>query len=96
MNLFAFFVQYPGLCLAVGIVFLLCYRFALRSRVMLMTGALWCIYAAYEFYMQSSFGCAPECNIRVDLAIIFPLLALSSIIAVIQLIVQFIKTSRRP
>jgi hypothetical protein len=34
----------------------------------------WCVYAGYEFLMYRRVLCSGECNIRVDLLLLYPLL----------------------
>ena len=48
-------------------------------------GAMWLVYAAYETGMKQRWLCTGECNIRVDLLLIFPVLVVSSIFAGLSL-----------
>jgi hypothetical protein len=61
----------------------------LRSRTAWISGALWAIYCAYEFGMKTRLLCSGECNIRVDLLVIYPLLALATLVAAVQLFVHW-------
>lgn len=56
-----------------------------RRRVAVVAGVLWLIYAAYETGMRQRWLCTGECNIRVDLLLIYPVLLLLSIVAVWRL-----------
>jgi hypothetical protein len=47
----------------------------------LIVGMVWVLYAAYETGMQQRWLCTGECNIRVDLLLIYPMLLLVSIAA---------------
>jgi hypothetical protein len=47
-----------------------------------VTSALWIAYGFYEYLMKIRVLCSGECNIRVDLLLIIPLLYLLSLIAV--------------
>lgn len=50
-----------------------------HSRASLVTANAWLLYGAYEFAMKMRILCSGECNIRVDLLLIYPvLLALSA------------------
>ena len=64
---------------------------ARRKRLLAVTAALWLGYAIYESLMKARVLCSGECNIRVDLLLISPLLWILTIVAV----VQFLR-ARRP
>jgi hypothetical protein len=40
----------------------------------LLTALGWCVYAVYEYLMYRRVLCSGECNIRVDLLLIYPVL----------------------
>lgn len=46
-----------------------------RRRGLVIVAAAWLAYAGYEFLMYRRVLCSGECNIRVDLLLLFPLLA---------------------
>jgi hypothetical protein len=69
----AILIEYPILAGAIGIVLLALGRRA-RRRVAVGAGILWLLYAVYEYGMQRRWLCSGECNIRVDLLIIYPVL----------------------
>ena len=84
MELFAsLLVGKPLNILAVGALFLsvhLALRFAAsgiarRTRPALIASAAWVLYAAWEWLVQIK---TPEANIRVDLLVIWPVLAILS------------------
>jgi hypothetical protein len=52
-----------------------------RRRVVLAVGLLWVAYVPYEYGMKLRILCSGECNIRVDLLLIYPALALLSVAA---------------
>jgi hypothetical protein len=58
-----------------------------RRRLVTGIGFVWLIYAAYETSIQQRWLCSGECDIRVDLLLIFPLLLISLIVAVMSLFV---------
>jgi hypothetical protein len=74
----AIFIQYPWLAAVVGIL-LLGLGSARGRRAPLIAGALWVLYAAYEFGMTLRWLCTGECNIRVDLILIYPLLLIATV-----------------
>ena len=55
-------------------------------RSFLVLTIAWCLYAAWEWLVLFH---TPEANIRVDLLIIWPILAFLSILAFIQVLRQF-------
>lgn len=71
-------IQWPWLALVPAGLFLLAYARA-RRAVVLATAVVWVLYAAYEFGMKQRWLCTGECNIRVDLLLIYPLLAVLSL-----------------
>jgi hypothetical protein len=74
------FVGYPWLAAVIGLALVVQGRRARRSGVVAV-GVMWGVYAAYETGMQQRWLCTGECNIRVDLVLIFPILLISSAIA---------------
>jgi len=50
-----------------------------RMALALATAALWGLYGIYESLMYARILCSGECNIRVDLLLIYPLLLLMSV-----------------
>lgn len=77
------FVGKPQNALAVALIFLLGYlalRFAVfgisrHPRPMLIASIAWGLYAAWEWLVQTK---TPEANIRVDLLVVWPVLAFLS------------------
>ena len=45
-----------------------------RIRLVLATAVLWLLYCGYELAVEARILCSGECNIRVDLLILAPLL----------------------
>ena len=72
------FIQTPLLAALPAVLFLGLYR-VFRRRLILYAGMAWLLYAIYELGMNKRWLCSGECNIRVDLLLIYPLLALMSI-----------------
>ena len=50
-----------------------CFKLA-HSHLLLATGTLWIAYGVYEYLVQIRVLCSGECNIRVDLLLIYPVL----------------------
>jgi formate hydrogenlyase subunit 3/multisubunit Na+/H+ antiporter MnhD subunit len=81
----AIFIAYPLLAAAVGAILL---GLGLRARrtTAVVGGVLWLLYALYETGMKQRWLCSGECNIRVDLLLIYPLLLLSLVAAGVSLL----------
>ncbi len=73
----AIFIEYPlaAFGMAVALMFLYGWR---RAPVVLNVAVLWSLYAVYEFLMYRRVLCSGECNIRVDLLLIYPGLLLAT------------------
>lgn len=52
-----------------------------KQKFQATVSILWVLYTLYEFGMKLRIFCDGECNIRVDLLLLYPLLLLMSIIA---------------
>lgn len=76
------FIEQPLLALMPAVVFFGFYR-ASRRRVTLVAAVVWVAYAAYELAMRRRWLCSGECNIRVDLLLIYPMLAVMSLIGLV-------------
>ena len=80
---FVGFIQWPLAALVPAGVLGAAYL-ARRRRLVLVTALLWLGYAIYESLMKARVLCSGECNIRVDLLLISPLLWILTIVAIIQ------------
>lgn len=74
-------IGYPFLAAVIGAIFIASGRWA-RRRGAVVVGVTWLLYAAYETGMRQRWLCSGECNIRVDLLLIYPLLLIASAAAV--------------
>jgi hypothetical protein len=79
------FIEYPILAAVLAIA-LLGLGWRMRRRVAVGVGLLWLLYAPYELGMKRRWLCSGECNIRIDLLLIYPVLALGLIVACISLL----------
>ena len=78
----------------IGAVLLLVFARA-KIRTGMATGILWIIYSVYEYLMYIRVLCSGECNIRVDLLLIYPLLiGLSVVSLVLYLVAKFRRRDR--
>jgi len=77
------YIAFPWLALLPAVLFGAMYFYRRRSSS-LIAGLLWGAYALYESLMKARILCSGDCNIRVDLLLVIPLLWLAAIIAVVQ------------
>jgi hypothetical protein len=88
------FILYPLLAAAVGVI-LLGLGLRARRRTAAAGGAIWLLYGLYETGMQQRWLCTGECNIRVDLLLIYPVLLLTLVAAGVSLLRPRRKAVRR-
>ncbi|HEX2249969.1 MAG TPA: hypothetical protein VHH32_06440 [Gemmatimonadales bacterium] len=81
----AIFIQYPFLAAGIGVVLLALGRRAGRG-VAVGAGIAWLVYGLYEFGMKQRWLCSGECNIRIDLLLIYPLLVIGLVAAGVSLL----------
>jgi formate hydrogenlyase subunit 3/multisubunit Na+/H+ antiporter MnhD subunit len=79
------FIEYPLVAAAIGVVLLGLGRRAHR-RVAVGAGLAWLLYGLYEIGMKQRWLCTGECNIRVDLLIIYPVLVIGLLAALVSLL----------
>lgn len=70
----------PILAAIPAVLFFALYRFT-RQRLSLAAAVLWALYGVYETGMYLRILCGGECNIRIDLLLMYPLLIVSSALA---------------
>ena len=75
-------IESPWLGLLPAVCYLVAYRTS-RKRLALVTGLGWLGYSVYEYGMSRRWLCSGECNIRIDLLLIYPLLVLASVMAAV-------------
>jgi hypothetical protein len=76
------FIGWPFLALIPAAFFAAMYL-RCRRAVVLLAALAWLAYFPYEQAMKLRILCSGECNIRVDLLLLYPLLALLSLAAVV-------------
>ena len=84
---FGFFVLWPLAALAPAALFLAVY-FWKRGALCGLAAALWLLYTLYEHLMKWRLLCSGECNIRVDLLVLYPALFVVSLAAVVEIVVR--------
>lgn len=90
----AYMIKQPAVALVPCLV-LLGFYFLSRKRFVLVVALLWAGYVPYEFGMKLRILCSGECNIRVDLLLIYPALALLSVVALVVAVRARLSSGRR-
>ena len=81
------FIIFPVGAAIVGLLFIRLFV-QLRQVFCGLTGVAWLGYSLYEYLMYARVLCTGECNIRVDLLLIYPVLF---ILSALTLILYFMK-----
>ncbi|MBM4183909.1 MAG: hypothetical protein FJ207_06735 [Gemmatimonadetes bacterium] len=79
------FIAWPWLALAPAAVFLLLHRSSGNKRA-LVAALAWGAYAVYEYGMKQRWLCTGECNIRVDLLLLYPMLLGLSLVGLVGVV----------
>jgi hypothetical protein len=79
------FIRAPWLAFAVGAIFF-ALSWSTGSKLLITASTAWFLYGVYEYLMRFRVLCSGECNIRIDLLLIYPILLILSIIAVVMLV----------
>jgi len=74
----AVLIEYPVLALVPALVFAVLYVKS-KSRLILTVAIFWPAYFFYESGMYLRILCSGECNIRVDLLLLYPMLIFASL-----------------
>jgi hypothetical protein len=75
-------IEWPWLALLPAVLLLVAYG-TTRRRIVLATAVAWLLYALYEYGMKRRWLCTGECNIRVDLLLLYPLLVVLTVAAAV-------------
>jgi len=87
LSIMAILIEYPWLGLAPAVLFFWLYSLS-KSRLILNTAISWLVYVPYEYSMKLRLLCSGECNIRVDLLLIYTLLVALSLASVVVFAVK--------
>jgi formate hydrogenlyase subunit 3/multisubunit Na+/H+ antiporter MnhD subunit len=85
VELLSIFILYPWLAAVIGVLFVGLGQ-QRRRPTAIVVGVIWLLYAAYETAMRLRWLCSGECNIRVDLLLIYPLLLATTVVAIVSLL----------
>ena len=76
-------IEQPLLALAPAVLFAVLFALS-KSRIALTAGLLWLAYFPYEYGMKLRLLCSGECNIRIDLLVLYPVLILVSLAGLVM------------
>jgi len=91
LRIMAVLIEYPPLAFVPAMMFV-CLFAVSNARLIFVTAISWLAYVPYEYGMKLRLLCSGECNIRVDLIAIYPLLIALS---VASLVVFAVRTRKR-
>lgn len=87
------FIAHPWLALVPAILFLALYRGS-RRKLAAVLATMWFLYALYEYGMHRRWLCSGECDIRVDLLLLYPVLLLASLAGVVVAMRRLLQNRR--
>jgi hypothetical protein len=73
----------PLLVVSLGLLAIWCFTLS-RKIIFSVAAVLWLLYGVYESMMYARILCSGECNIRVDLLLIYPILFIVTIAACVS------------
>lgn len=79
----AVLIEHPLLALAPAMLFIVLFAIS-KSRFVLTAGLFWLTYFPYEYGMKLRILCSGECNIRIDLLVLYPVLILISLAGLVM------------
>ena len=79
----AVLIEHPLLALVPVLLFFFLFSIS-RKRFILVTTILWLAYVPYEYGMKFRILCSGECNIRIDLLLLYPVLLVVSLVALVM------------
>ena len=83
MELLGLFIIFPAGAVIIGIAFVVV-AYLRRKLIPAVVGGIWLLYGVYESLMYARVLCTGECNIRVDLLLIFPVLVVATIAGIVS------------
>ena len=96
MDLFksmAILIDQPWLALLPAALFGL-FALATGRRIASAVAATWAVYCLYELAMKWRILCSGECNIRIDLLLLYPLLLLATVVGLIAVVLAAVRRAK--
>jgi len=85
------FIEHPLLAAVIGLLLVALGR-SVHRGLALTVGVMWLMYSLWEFAIKQRWLCRGDCDIRVDLIFIYPVLLVGSVAALVSLLIK----PRRP
>jgi hypothetical protein len=86
----AVLISQPWLALIPAVLFVMG-AVASKSRAAFVVAVLWLLYCLYEFAMKFRIMCSGECNIRIDLLLLYPLLLVATLIGLVTVVLRLVQ-----
>ena len=77
----AVLIEHPLLAAVPGAVFVALFAVS-RKLLVLIAAVAWLAYLPYEYAMKLRLLCSGDCNIRLDLMVLYPVLLIVSVVGV--------------
>jgi len=90
----AVLIEYPLLALAPAVLFFALFLIS-KVRLISITAALWLAYMVYEYAIKARLLCSGDCNIRIDLLLMYPVLIAASVASLIAFAISVRKGAPR-
>ena len=87
LSVMAIMIEWPLIGLGPAALFFYLHAVS-KARLTLVTAIAWLAYVPYEYAMKLRLLCSGECNIRVDLLLIYTLLAALSLASLVAFAVN--------
>lgn len=91
----AVLVEYPFLALAPAVLFFALFWIS-KVRLTSITATLWLAYLVYEYAIKARLLCSGDCNIRVDLLAMYPVLIAASVASLVAFAISVRKAPEPP
>lgn len=88
----AVLIEHPLLAFVPALVFAALYAIS-KNCLVLTAGLLWLAYLSYEYGMKLRVLCSGECNIRIDLLLLYPMLILVSLAGLVMFAATVLRKS---
>ena len=85
LSFLGIFILFPWLAAVLGVL-LLGLGFRRARRAAITAGLIWVLYAVYETGMKQRWWCSGECNIRIDLLLVYPMLLVLTVVGMVSLL----------
>ena len=86
-------IDKPWVALIFAMTFFILYA-TTQKRFVLIVGFFWLAYCIYEYGIKFRVLCSGECNIRIELLLVYPLLVLLSLVGLVVFTVSVFRKGK--